>query len=323
MSDERSVHPRFIVPAWPGEPFMLIAERGKYEYGPFETGDFAVSEDNSLYYSDGASHPIQLRVSLQVGDLLFANNGDVGPMTYRIVPASAYDPRADGIGALNFDDDPLAVLDRLASLTRFVDRQPVALTLAGIQDALQPLDLITDEEGAHADLDSVTPAVLGGALIAAERFARLGDVIRTTAIALLLPELLETGEDLVAVSTSGTGSSPYDIETDRRVGCLRLTRWARANDDRNGLVRDLVKLIAEPSPRRAELYVLGEWAENALHSDVPIGTALGHSSVATQWFMTHFGGDLSIPIEDFRDGPAAQVSIIDIGPTLSRLIGTI
>ena len=53
--------------------------------GRFEAGDFAVSEDNALYYSDGASHPIQLRISLQVGDLLFANNRDVGPMTYRIV----------------------------------------------------------------------------------------------------------------------------------------------------------------------------------------------------------------------------------------------
>jgi hypothetical protein len=58
MSDERSVYPRFIVPTWPSEPFMLIAERGKFEYGPFEEGDFLVSEeDNDLYYSDGASHP--------------------------------------------------------------------------------------------------------------------------------------------------------------------------------------------------------------------------------------------------------------------------
>jgi hypothetical protein len=314
MSDERSVYPRFIVPTWPGEPFMLIAERGKFEYGPFDPGDFAVSEDNALYYSDGASHPIQLRVSLQVGDVLFANNGDVGPMTYRIVAASAYDPRADEIGALNFDDDPLAVIDRLATLTRFIDRHPIALTLAGIQDALQPL---TAEGG--GDLEAVTPEVLEGALIAAERFARLGDVIRTTAIVLLLPELLEPGEELVAVSTSGTSSSSFDIETDRRVGCLRLTRWARAGDDRNGLVCDLVKLVAEPSPRRAELYVLGEWAEHVLGSDVPIGAALGRSSVALQWFMTHFG-DLSIPIQDFWDGPGAQVSIIDIGPTLSRLV---
>jgi hypothetical protein len=96
MSNDRYAHPRFIVPSWPEEPFMLLAERGKFEYGPFEAGDFGVSEDNVLWYSDGASHPIQLRVSLQVGDLIFANNGDVGPMTYRIVPASAYACTTDG-----------------------------------------------------------------------------------------------------------------------------------------------------------------------------------------------------------------------------------
>jgi len=69
---------------------VLLAERGKFEYGPFEAGDFAVGEDNELWYSVGdGTHPIGLRVSLQVGDVLFANNGDVGPMTYRIVPAAA------------------------------------------------------------------------------------------------------------------------------------------------------------------------------------------------------------------------------------------
>ena len=236
MSDERSAYPRFIVPTWPGEPFVLIAERGKFEYGPFEAGDFAVSKDNALYYSDGASHPIQLRISLQVGDL-----------------------------------------------------------------------------------ESVTPAVLEGALIAVERFARLGDVIRTATIALLLPELLEPGEELVAVSTSSNGSSPFDIEIDRRVGCLRLTRWARVGDDRKGLLRDYAKLAAEPSQRRAELYVLGEWAEQLLRSGVRSDTALGHSSAATS-LMTPFG-DLSTPFQDFSDVPDERVSIIDIGPTLARLIG--
>jgi hypothetical protein len=181
---------------------------------------------------------------------------------------------------------------------------------------LQPITF-----GGHVDfLESVTPAVLEGALIAAERFARLGDVIRTAAIALLIPKLLDPDEELVAVSTTRAGGSPFDIETDQRLGCLRLTRWARAADDRNGLVFDLVRLAADPTPRRAELYVLGEWAEHVLQDDAPIATALGRSPTVMQLFTTQFG-DPSIPIEAFRDGPARRVSIIDIGPTLSELIG--
>ena len=151
--------------------------------------------------------------------------------------------------------------------------------------------------------------------------ARLGDVIRTTAIALLLPELLEPGEEVVTVSTSNNAVHPFNIETDRRVGCLRLTRWARVGDDRKGLLSDYAKLAAEPSSRRAELYVLGEWAEQMLRSGVPSGTALGHSSAATS-LVTRFG-DLSKPFPDFSDVPDERVSIIDIGPTLYRLVGTV
>jgi hypothetical protein len=165
----------------------------------------------------------------------------------------------------------------------------------------------------------VTPAVLEGALIAAERFARLGDVIRTTAMALLLPELLDPGEETFGVVECEPGSLPLEIETDRRVACLRLTRWARAADDRNGLVSDLVRLAADPTPGRAELYVLGEWAEDAFRSDAMIATALRRSGAVMQAFRMRFG-DPSISIEAFRAGAGSRVSVIDIGPTLSRLM---
>ncbi len=301
MNDERDAQPRFIMPSWPEEPFMLLAERGKYEHGPFESGDFAVYDDNVLWYSNYPGHPFQLRVSLQVGDLLFANNGDVEPMTYRIVPASAYTQSAEGIGDLNFDDDPLGVSDRLTALVRFIDRRPIALTLAEIYAG------------------GVTPAVLEGALIAAERFARLGDVIRTTAMALLLPELLDPGEELSWGEGGEPGSLPLEIETDRRVACVRLTRWARPADDRNGLVSDLVRLATDLTPRRAELYVLGEFAEGAFQTDAPIATALRRSGAVMEAFKMRFG-DPSISIEAFRAGPGSRVSVIDIGPTLSRLM---
>jgi hypothetical protein len=316
VSDEYDDHPRYIVPVWPNEPFVLLAERDKIEYGPFRAGDFVIDEDNALYYLDGASHPITLRVSLQAGDLLFTNDGAGGARTYRIVPASAYASSDEDIGALSFDGDPLGVVDRLEQLLRFVDHSPQALTLAGIQEALQSFSRMSD-----ADRPSTLPAVLEGALIAAERFARVGDVIRTTAITLLLPQLLEPDEKVIAISTVPTGASPFDIETDRRVACLRLTRWARPGDERNGLIRDLVKLVTDQSPRRAELYVLGEWAVEVFATDEPIGEALGRSRALREWFTTHVG-DLSLPVRAFRDGPGAHVNVIDVGPTLSRLFAT-
>ncbi len=40
------------------------------------------------WWSPEGAHPVRLRVRKQAGDRIYANNGDMGPMTYRIVPAA-------------------------------------------------------------------------------------------------------------------------------------------------------------------------------------------------------------------------------------------
>ncbi|MGI8414259.1 MAG: hypothetical protein ACR2QA_17555 [Solirubrobacteraceae bacterium] len=162
--------------------------------------------------------------------------------------------------------------------------------------------------------------MLEGVLIAAERFARLGAVIRGLTRALVLPTMLDPDEHVFAVSTGGAGRAGFDIESDRRVACLRLTRGARAGEDRSGLVSDLVRLAGDSVPRRAELYVLGEWAEDALRSEASIGSALGRFPGRPGAFRTHFG-DPAVPIAAFLEGPGARVRIIDLGPRLFRIIG--
>lgn len=88
-ADHRADQGPFIRPAWPEHPFNLQALDGGWEIGPFTKEGWDVGEDGSLYWSDGYSHPVTLRVRTQEGDLIYANDGDVGPMRYVIVPLSS------------------------------------------------------------------------------------------------------------------------------------------------------------------------------------------------------------------------------------------
>ena len=226
------------MPTWPDEPFVLLAEKGKFELGSFTADSWSIGEGNVLYCSpaDG-SHPVQLRVTMQIGDLILANDGDMGPMTYRIVPASAY--RRHAVGDLTLPGDQFGILGKLAALLRFLDRGPLALTIGSLEQALAGCDRedILDVLDEHV----LTPAALEAACVAREKLRRLSDVIHAAAIALILPQLLEPGERVthtsLAVRTDLT--DPFDLQTDRRVARFQLAMWDGADAKRRRLlVRD-------------------------------------------------------------------------------------
>jgi hypothetical protein len=169
LSHEPADRPRFIVPTWPDEPFVLLAEKGKFELGSFTAGSWAIEEDNVLWCqpADG-SHPVQLRVTMQIGDLILANNGDMGPMTYRMVPASGY-----GHGPIDntLTGDQFDILGKLAALLRFLDHGPLALTIGSLEQALAGCD--RDDVQHVLDEHVLTPAALEAGCVAREKLARL------------------------------------------------------------------------------------------------------------------------------------------------------
>jgi len=320
LSHEPVDRPRYIVPTWPDEPFVLLAEKGKFDLGSFTADYWSIDEDNVLYCSPPeGGHPVQLRVTMQIGDLLLANNGDMGPMTYRIVPASAYRPH--GIDELTLVGDPFDILGKFAALLRFVDQGPLALTIESLEEALAGCD--RDDVQRVLDKHVLTPAALEAGCVAREKLGRLSDVIHAAAIALILPHLLEPGEHVthasLAVRTDPT--DPFDLHTNRRVARFQLTMWDGADARRDRLlVRDLVHLAHVPSTDQPELYVLGEWAIRFLaETDAPVGWAIDRFPATRRLFHEHFG-DLSIPIHEFRSGPAAHVRVTDLGAKLSQIL---
>ena len=85
-TDDRRI---YVVPDFPDEPFNLHAIGEGWEVGPFAKDGWEIYPDGAMtWWSPEGAHPVRLRVRKQVGDRIYANNGDMGPMTYRIVPAA-------------------------------------------------------------------------------------------------------------------------------------------------------------------------------------------------------------------------------------------
>ena len=91
-TDDRRI---YILPDFPHEPFNLRALEGGWEIGPFTSDGFTREPDGTLvsYERGVGDRPTILRVRKQEGDLIHANCGDMGPMTYSIHPAVEIDGR--------------------------------------------------------------------------------------------------------------------------------------------------------------------------------------------------------------------------------------
>lgn len=311
---------RYITPAWPDGEFNLLAEKGKFELGPFTADSWAEDDDGSLWWSHGVSHPVHLRVRMQTGDLIHANNGDVGAMTCRIVPL------ADPVRSEPPPSDPFDVVGKLSALLGFLDRAPLTLNIADLEHALdgsnrEQIACIIDDHG-------VSPAVLEAGLLVRERLGRVNDVIHAVAIALCLPILLEPGEVMTrpSLAAGNDPSRPFDVETDRRIAEFKLSEWDGHDAMRKRqLVKDLVQLAADDSGRRPELYVLGDRPLRFLiETNSSIGWALDRFPAVQRTFASRFPDlSLEISIRAFRAGAAAHVRVEDVTETLGRLLARI
>lgn len=309
---------QYVVPRWPDVPFNLVALEGGFELGPCTASSWAQSANGEVidWRGDGA-HPIRLRVRMQAGDLLYANNGDMGPMTYRIVPV-AEDGVTSDVSTSAFD-----LNEMLAGLWAFLAGGSLTAAIAHLERDL-------DGVGAN-DLpevlrrNGVTVDALEAGLVARDRLGRINDVIHALSIAVVLPVILEAGETLrrPSLAAGNDPSRPFDIETDRRIAEFKLSRWDGHDTARmRQLVKDLVHLAADDSGRRAELYVLDERPRSWLHSTrSTMEWALARFPSTKMLFIERFR-DLDMSVSRFSEDYASQVEIIDLRPTLGHLIAS-
>lgn len=306
----------YIVPRWPDGAFNLVALEGGFELGPCTANAWAVADNGAITdWRDDGAHPIHLRVRMQAGDLLYANNGDLGEMTYRIVPVAE-----DGVTSAQ-SSMALDLNAALRALWDFLDRGTLTPMIARLEHEL-------DGSQAHELSEiyannGITPAALESSLVARDRLGRINDIIHALAITIALPAMLEPGEILrrPSLAAGNDPSRPFDIETNRRIAEFKMSRWDGHDAARmRQLVKDLVHLAADDSGRRAELYVLDERPRQFLRtSGSKMAWALDRFPAGKAVFQNCFG-DLDMTITDFCASSASHVAIIDLRPLLGRLI---
>jgi hypothetical protein len=306
---------KYVVPRWPDGKFNLHAIEGDFTLGPCTRESWSVAADGAVsdWRTDGA-HPIHLRVRMQAGDLLYANNGDMGPMTYRIVPVKQDGVTSDASrGAVDLSESFAALLTFAGgSLTK---------TVADLEQSFQQ----SDAPGIQAALDQrrITAGALEAGLVARDHLGRLNDIVHAAAITAVLPLLLEPDErvEFVSLAAGNSPNRPFDLATDRRIGEFKLSRWDGHDTARKlHLTKDLVHLAADVSGRRAQLFVLDQRPiQFAVKSKSPIANLLRRFPATLELFKAEFG-DPTVSISQFRSAAAARVEIIDLRPILGQVI---
>ncbi|WP_368679881.1 hypothetical protein R1X32_00510 (plasmid) [Rhodococcus opacus] len=170
--------------------------------------------------------------------------------------------------------------------------------------------------------------LLDAALAIRQRIGRLNDVVHATVIARCLPLILEPGETITVRPSLGAGndrSRPFDVETDRRIAEFKVSQWKGSDTMRKRtLFADLVHLALDPTPRRAQMFVVGTRPKKFLASSSATAEwALARSSPHTRTrFHERFGPADRFTIAEFTAAPAAHIEVVDIATLIPTLAHT-
>lgn len=318
--DGREDAERYVVPRWPEGRFNLVALEGGFELGPFTANSWVVGDRGDLvdWRDEDGAHPVRLRVRMQAGDLLYANNGDLGPMTYRMVPVTS-----DGVTS-DLTAEAVDLGEALSALWPFLGRGALTSTIASLERDLHgrracDIQQVLEEHG-------VSPATLESGLVARDRLGRINDVIHATAMVIALPTILEPDERITrpSLAAGNDPTRPFDLETDQRIAEFKLSRWDGHDTARKRqLVKDLVHLAADRSGRRAQLFVLDERPLHFLaETRSTMAWAIDRFPPTQALYLDRFG-DLLMPISGFYEDHASHVEVVDLRPGLGHLLAAV
>ena len=214
------------------------------------------------------------------------------------------------------------LLGGVERLKAFLGRKPLTTAIAELEGQLNgassaDLSRIVGNSG-------VDPSLLEAAVTVRRNLGRVNDLIHATAIVLLLPQVLVAGESVTnrpSLASGNDPSRPFDLETNLRVAEFKLSRWTGADAMRKRQTfKDLVHLAADPSDRKAQLFIVGDAPIRFLRtSRSKAAWALDRSPRTASLFESQFGS-LDLPIKEFTTGLAHHVEIVDIGELLPEAV---
>jgi len=211
--------------------------------------------------------------------------------------------------------------DSIEPLTAFLASSPLTAAIAELEQHLDGLE--RDQIEAVTEASGIDRDLLAAAITVRRNLGRISDLIHAAAIVLVLPFVMEDGEQISnrpSLAAGNDPSRPFDIETNRRVAEFKLSQWAGADAMRKRQTfKDLVHLAADTSGRQPELFVAGEAPGRFLRSSRSTASwALDRSPASRELFIERFGA-LSMTVADFTSGPAARVRITDLTSMLPEI----
>jgi len=209
-------------------------------------------------------------------------------------------------------------VERLAG---FLGAAPLTTAIAELERRLDGLDGPSVEAATRTS--GVDRELLAAAITVRRDLGRISDLIHAAAIVLVLPHVLEDGEQVSNRPSLAAGNDPsrsYDLETNRRIAEFKLSRWVGADAMRKRQTfKDLVHLAADTSGRQPELFIVGDAPAKFLRSSRSTASWALDRSPTTRKLFTERYGSLQMRIADFTAGPGARVRITDLTTLLPEV----
>jgi hypothetical protein len=201
-------------------------------------------------------------------------------------------------------------------------------------EALDALARITAGSGltswigsAERELEGVDAARVSAWL---ERIPVGGDALRAALVVkrvagqTSLPYILEPGEAVESLSLgAGNTGRDHDLTTNIRIAEFKFIDWRGGPETirQNGLFADLFNLVADPTPRRKVLYVVGiEQPLRFLANRRALTSVMSRNSHLAKRFQERHG-DRFTTVRDYFESVRDQVDIVDLAmivPGLGR-----
>ena len=165
---------------------------------------------------------------------------------------------------------------------------------------------------------------LQAALVVKRVAGQINVIVHSLGILTSLPYILEPGETIESLSLgAGNTGRDHDLTTNIRIAEFKFIDWRGGSETirQNGLFADLFNLVADPTPRRKLLYVVGiEQPLRFLANRRALTSVMSRNSPLAKRFQERYG-DQFTTVRDYVESVRDKVDIVDLAmivPGLAR-----
>ena len=220
------------------------------------------------------------------------------------------------------DGDGRNLIEALDALARITAGSGLTSWIGSAERELEGVDAA--RVSAWLERIPVGGDALRGALVVKRVAGQINVIVHALGILTSLPYILEPGETIESLSLgAGNTGRDHDLTTNIRIAEFKFIDWRGGPETirQNGLFADLFNLVADPTPRRKVLYVVGiEQPLRFLANRRALTSVMSRNSHLAKRFQDRHG-DQFTTVRDYFESVRDQVDIVDLAmivPGLGR-----